>query len=351
MSKRLIALLSALLLVIVIGLSACSGSTGNHTATDVQAGGRNADAGAAAGETAGQQPAEEEAAGGMRTYTDHFGEVTIPVQPQRLLVMVSRYAEYLISLGVDPQLATYVRIVEPEYRQELFASHGVEIIDYPQYEHNFELLLELDPDMIITMSAGLEANVYEQLNKIAPTVAISSGPSMDAMPLLAGLFGKEAEYETVMKEFNAKVEQAKVTLDEALGDSTVMVIRVEPKEYRVLGPKHEFGSSKLLYHQLELNIPEALADAAAWFNPVSLETLPEINPDYIFIENRVAEGSDTTESWDQLMDSSLWRGLKAVQAGRVFPLNTSDFVGGEGPVGYSHLIDYIVSSLAPATGR
>lgn len=344
MAKRLVVLLTAVW--IMVGLTACSGGKeANQAITSSTS--ANSEVNTEIN-TEVQTEESQEASEETHTYTDHFGEVTIPVNPQRLLVLVSRYAEYLVSLGVDPKMVTYVPSVEPEYREKLLHAHGVEIIQYPQYEHNFELLIQLEPDMILTMSAGTEENVYEQLSKIAPTVALSAGPSMDeAMPLLAELFGKEAEYEAVQKDFNAMLDEAREVLQAAIGDSTVMVLRVEPKQYRVLGPNHASGSSRLFYHQLGLKIPDELADLEAWFTPLSLESLPEIDPDYMFIERRVAEGTDTTESWEQLMDSVLWKRLKAVQSGNVFPLNTSDFVGGEGPFGYAHLVEYIISSLVP----
>lgn len=325
-------------ILLVIALTACSSQ---QTASQASAGAneglvKNSEASAKAGEASTE----------TRSYTDQFGEVTIPVHPQRLLVLSTRYAEYLISLGVNPQMVTYVPIAEPEYREELFTSHGVQMVKYPQYEQNYELLLELSPDMILGMSAGMDAEVYERLNKIAPTVALPAGPSMEeAFPLLADLFDKKAEYQAVMAEFNQKAEQAKAALGQALGNKTVMVLRVEPKDYRVLGQLSNLGSSKLFYHQLGLNIPAVLANEKAWFTSLSQEKLPEIDPDFIFIEVRAAEGSNSEGNWKELEKSNLWKNMKAVRAGHVYPLKTNDFVGGEGPIGYSRLIDYIVSCL------
>lgn len=362
MGNRWVGLGVAVLLL--IGLAACGGGNANDT---------NAGAGAGAGIGAGSGNAAKDAAdnaannagtgaeapvdgtegmaGETHTYTGLYGDVTVPVQPQKLLVTSTRYAEYLIEMGVVPQMLLYAPLVEPDYRADYFTSHGVELIEYPQYEQNFELLLTLGPDMIVGQGLGMDEKAYEQLSKIAPTVPVNAGPAMEeAMPLLAELFGKEAEYERIKAAFAAKAEEAKAQLAEAIGEQTVMVLRVDPKQYRFLGQHAVMGSSQLFYKQLGLTIPPALADAPDWFTPFSLEVLPEIDPDFIFIERRIAEDTDASESWDQLMASSLWQGLKAVQAGRVFPLATNDFVQGEGPVGYAYLIDYIVSSLAPDSG-
>ncbi len=297
---------------------------------------------------ANEVPAQEGAEAETRTYKDRFGDVTIPVAPKKMLVIGTRYAEYLISMGIKPAMVLGVPSVEPEYRLEYFKSNGVEFIDYPQYEQNYELLLTLAPDMMLTMGVGLEENVYDQLKMIAPTVAIDAGPSMDeAMPILAQLFDKETEYKTVKETFDNKAEKAKLALDEAIGDSTVLVLRADDKNYRVLGQRANMGSSKLFYQQLGLNIPERLADEEAWFTVISMEILPELDPDYIFLENRKAENFNGNESTKQLMDSAVWKNLKAVKTGKVFDLDTRDFVGGEGPIGYDKMIDYIVSSLIP----
>ncbi|WP_019914127.1 ABC transporter substrate-binding protein [Paenibacillus sp. HW567] len=283
-----------------------------------------------------------------RTYKDQFGEVTIPQEPKKLLVIGTRYAEYLISMGIKPAMVAGVPSVEPEYRSEYFKENGVQLIDYPQYEQNYELLLSLAPDMIVAMGFGMEQDVYEHLSQIAPTVAISSGPSMDeAMPVLAELFGKQAEYKRVKAEFDSTVEKAKLALDKAIGDHTVLVLRADQKNYRVLGQRAKMGSSQLFYHQLGLKIPEQLAKEEAWFTVISMELLPEMNPDYIFVENRQAANFNGDETTKELKKSNIWNGLKAVKEGKVFTLDTRDFVGGEGPIGYPKLIDYIVSSLIP----
>lgn len=321
-----------------IGLSACSVKESNQQ-----------DAGSKTAEvtTEGQnQESTNTQAAQNHIYKDKFGEVKIPVEPKKLLIIDTRYAEYLISMGIKPAMVAGVKSVEPEYRIDYFKENGVEFIDYPQYEHNFELLLSLAPDMILVMGNSVEENVYEQLSQVAPTVALNAGPSMDeAMPMLAELFGKETEYEAVKAEFDSKAEQAKIALDQAIGDSTVLVLRADQKNYRALGQRAKMGSSKLFYDQLGLKIPERLGNEEAWFTVISLEVLPEINPDYIFIENREAANFNGNETMKTLEKSSIWNNLKAVQSGKVFPLDTRDFVGGEGPIGYAKLIDYIVSSL------
>jgi iron complex transport system substrate-binding protein len=283
-----------------------------------------------------------------RTVTDMFGEVEIPTNPQRMIVTSTRHAEYLIELGIIPSGVLYVADAEPDYRFDYFAEHGVEMIEYPQYEQNFELLTTLNSDLIVAYGAAAGDGVYEQFSKIAPTIAVPGTVFMkDAMPALAAIFEREDQLASATAAYLEKVETAKTKLAPYVKDKTVLVLRVDPKQYRYLGMNSQ-GASELFYQQLGLQIPEALKAGDAWFNPLSLEILPEINPDYIFIEKRILEGSDSDQSWEDLMGNVLWKKLDAVQNKRVFQVETKDLVQGEGPIGFTYLIDFIVESITAA---
>ncbi|THF76746.1 ABC transporter substrate-binding protein [Cohnella fermenti] len=301
--------------------------------------------------SASVEPASTDAAGeesATRMVTDMYGEIEVPVAPKRMLVTNTRYAEYLIEMGITPAFVLYVAESEPDFRSEYFTEHGVEMIEYPQYEQNFELLASLDTDLIVVSGNGTDEATYEQLSKIAPTIAVPGSFFMeDGMPALAQVFDVESEYEQAIASYDQYVQEAVAKLSPYTTGKTVMVLRVEPKQYRFLG-MNSAGASQLFYRQLGFVIPEALEGGESWFNPFSLEILPEINPDYIFIEKRVAEGSDSDESWNDLMNNVLWKNLDAVKHNRVFPVETRDLVQGEGPIGFRHLIDQIVTDITSA---
>ncbi|HBU83502.1 MAG TPA: ABC transporter substrate-binding protein [Paenibacillus sp.] len=313
------------LLVLSLVLSACSGTS-------------NKEAGAST---------EDRGSNETKVVRDQFGEVTIPAHPQNMLVFDSIYAEYLIEMGVIPQMVIFVPEVEPEYRASYFEEHGVQMIEAEQYQYNYEQLLALSPDMIITVGEGMDKGAYDELTKIAPTVALESNSEMkQAMPKLATLFDKTEESVKVLAEFDEKAKQAQQKIAQAIGDKTVLVLRVEHNRYRFMGPKG--GSSSVFFYDiLGLNSPEVIKDSTDWFSQFSLEFLPEMNPDYIFLEDRTLKGYDTKESMDNLKESKVWASLNAVKDNHVFPLKTSDFVTGVGPIGSAKLLDYVVGKLVP----
>jgi iron complex transport system substrate-binding protein len=313
------------LLVLSLVLSACSGTS-------------NKEAGAST---------EDIESNETKVVRDQFGEVTIPAHPQNMLVFDSIYAEYLIEMGVIPQMVIFVPEIEPEYRASYFEEHGVQMIEAEQYQYNYEQLLALSPDMIITVGEGMDKGAYDELNKIAPTVALESNSEMkQAMPKLATLFDKTEESAKVLAEFDEKAKQAQQKIAQAIGDKTVLVLRVEHNRYRFMGPKGG-SSSVFFYDTLGLNSPEVIKDSTDWFSQFSLEFLPEMNPDYIFLEDRTLKGYDTKESMDNLKESKVWASLNAVKDNHVFPLKTSDFVTGVGPIGSAKLLDYVVGKLVP----
>ncbi|MBP1993011.1 ABC transporter substrate-binding protein [Paenibacillus eucommiae] len=324
MSRRFILLFGTALLAII--LVACSNSSDKKQATSTED---------------PEKPA-------TRVVKDIFGDVTIPANPKNILVSNSSYAEYLIEMGVTPQLVLVVPEIEPDYRAPYLQEHGVEMIENAQYEYNYEQLLGLSPDLIIASGRGMETKVYEELSKVAPTIALTSGIGMhDAMPKLAELFDKKEQSEKVLAEFDQKAKAAKEKIHQAIGDKTVLVLRVEPKRYRYLGAKADDDVSRFFYETLGLKIPEIFKDTTEWFTPFSLEILPDIKADYIFVEKRSMENYDSSESLKELEENPLWKGLDAVKNNHVFPLRTNDYISAKGPIGTSLLIDYIVEKLVP----
>lgn len=93
--------LGIMLLAISIMLAACSSGTNEE----------NTAAGTSSTQTEGEASTTEEAANESATKVvqDQFGEVTIPTHPQNLVVFDSIYAEYLIEMGVTPQIVLLTR--------------------------------------------------------------------------------------------------------------------------------------------------------------------------------------------------------------------------------------------------
>lgn len=132
---------------------------------------------------AGETSEVDAAADATRVVVTEQGDVTIPADPERIIVLNSNLAGYLFSLDV-PVMATLpeeVGAVDPEY-PEFWADEATEagtvILPWSEDGFDFEAMLELDPDLIIAGGQGFSAfqatESYDRLSEVAPTVMVSS---------------------------------------------------------------------------------------------------------------------------------------------------------------------------------
>ncbi|WP_251151030.1 ABC transporter substrate-binding protein [Cellulosimicrobium sp. Marseille-Q4280] len=156
---------AALTTAAVLALGACSTST---------------DPGATATDDAAPDTSTSEAAD--RVVVTDQGEVTVPADPQRVVVLNHALAGYLYTLDV-PVLATVPEVTDdpdpafsPFWAEEAEVD-GTELMDWSADGYNLEAILALEPDLIVGGGWGFPlkqaTDVYDGLSQIAPTVLVS----------------------------------------------------------------------------------------------------------------------------------------------------------------------------------
>ncbi|WP_025844184.1 ABC transporter substrate-binding protein [Brevibacillus agri] len=142
------------LLCIMLLLSACSGATSTNQGTAVQP----------------QGDANTVAKAETITYQTTSGEVEIPKNPKRVIVLADSYVGYFLALGIKPVGLSEFALNHPFYAGKV---DGVENIGgYGDDSNSLEKLLELKPDVIVMLD---NAKNIENIKKIAPTIAIKYG--------------------------------------------------------------------------------------------------------------------------------------------------------------------------------
>ena len=142
-------------------------------------------------------------------YKSETGDVEVPKDPQRIVVLNGAVSGSVISLkgniiGVDkwskmnPMYETYLKDVK-------------EVSD-----ENLEQIIELNPDLIIT--ASTDKNI-EKLKKIAPTISYTYGKVDYLTQILeiGKLIGKEKEATEWMKTYKEKVTELGKGIEEKYG--------------------------------------------------------------------------------------------------------------------------------------
>lgn len=270
-----------------------------------------------------------------------FGEVEVPANPERVVVLNEQALDTALAVGVTPIGTVSSRGVDgvAEYLQEQVPD--IEIVGTAR-ETNFESVVALEPDLILA-AAGTDQETYDLLSGIAPTVvpeAVSGAPWQDLTRFYAAALGKDAEIEQVLAEIDARIEELSASLGDNAG-ATVTVVRWMPNGPMVMAASTFTGQ---ILQALGLQLPEFAQEieGAAHSDVLSLENLAEIDTDWIFIATLNAEGADALEA---AMSEPAFEQLAAAQAGQVVPVNGQLWSSTAGPLAAQAILDDIENAL------
>jgi iron complex transport system substrate-binding protein len=290
----------------------------------------------------GQSKAADSGAGAAqqstasRVVATGMGEVTVPSEPKKIAVLVGTYADHLLTLGVKPHAIDSGEGNSYEGKEYIKEQLKDSIPLGSTFTPNLESILAAQPDLILS-NKGAHEKAYKDMSLIAPTILFEN-PDADWRRTLIQVgeaVGKKELAQKKVEEYEAKAASAKAKLQASVGEQKILFLRVLPKEIRVYGVPSRFG--KLLYEDLGLrpaaNIPTNKDQEA-----VSMEKLPEINPDIIFLMN----SSDNIEDFKE---NPLWKNLKAVKNGKIYAAEKDVWPWG-GWLANNQAIDYLLKILA-----
>lgn len=286
-------------------------------------------------------PTTAPAAAAARLVTHAKGETWIPGEPRRVAVLVNFLIDHVLALGLPPVAATTDQGAGdqmPLYLAErLRGTKPVGLALSP----NLEALLAVQPDLILGISPAQDA-FYDNLAQIAPTVLLEIGADWRSMLRRVGeVLGRQEAAQLRLAAFDQKAAQAKARLQQAVGNQSVLLLLVMPKEVRIYGPASAPG--KILYQDLGLEPPAGLpADDA--IRPISLEVLPQLNADHLFVVTRSREAA-SQQALSELRANALWQGLPAVQQGHVYPVDREAWILGRGVLAYEQVIADVLKAL------
>jgi iron complex transport system substrate-binding protein len=268
--------------------------------------------------TASPPAAEQENA--TRVVTDQFGEVEIPTHPQRVAAIYLE--DYMTLLGVEPIVQWY----HPWWGKQDYLELDVPLFDF---SGSIEALLDQDPDLII-VDGGVDKVNYDLYSKVAPTFRLPDemmGDSKAIMKTLGDVLGIPEKADAALQQYTDYINDAKAKLTEAVGDETVIVLRVEIGEKSIVVFGTDNVYSGMIYNELGLK-PHRLAEGVR--NEVlSEELISELDADHIIV---FPSGGDWDSPENQadlaFMDGPLWKGIAAVKNGHVYKVERSHWQSG-----------------------
>lgn len=274
-------------------------------------------------ETASPAPAAEEKTESKtsewpRTITDAVGhEIVLEKKPERIAILHSMYLEYFLALESAPIASTgssrgdAMKALETWETIKPYVGKN-EIIDLGSARDiNLEAILAAKPDVIVTFKGqGNLDKIYDQLIQIAPVIQIDFQDTWQKQTLdCAAIVGKEELAQEIIQETEKSIDEAKALLSQK-SDKKLAIFRTDGKGFIPRGDQK-------YYETFGLTIPE---NYPLDYQMISLETLSEMNPDYIVFQDFKDAAVAFTES--QAV-SSVWQSLKAVKDNKVFYFDDS----------------------------
>ncbi|MFD0586578.1 iron-hydroxamate ABC transporter substrate-binding protein [Paenibacillus sp. GCM10027627] len=252
-----------------------------------------------------------EAASGTIKYQSETGEVEVPANPQRVIVL-SSFAGNVMALGVNLVGVDAWSKKNPRYDEYL--KEAAEVTD-----ESLEKIIELEPDLII----GLDSvkNV-DKLKEIAPTVVFTYG-KVDYLTQhieIGKLLNKEEEARKWVEDFKARAQSAGQEIKAKIGENaTVSVIESFDKQLYVYGNNWGRGT-EILYQEMKLAMPKKVEENALkpGYYAISAEVLPEFAGDYVIL-------SKFADADSSFQETASFKNIPAVKNNRVFEVNGNQF--------------------------
>ncbi|KMS77156.1 iron-siderophore ABC transporter substrate-binding protein [Streptomyces viridochromogenes] len=322
--------LIAVLLAVVLGtavLAACGGADSSSDADDTA-------------KAAGDSSAFP------RTLKTVMGDVKIPSQPKRVVVLDTGELDDVTLLGLDP-----VGAVAPHFKTSggfptYLDGELKNTVDVgPLLEPNLEKIASLKPDLILSSKVRHE-KVYDKLSAIAPTVftETTGGVWKENLKVHAEALGLEKEAAAKLKEYETQAAALGAAIKKKDGGTmpTASVVRF------IAGPTRLYQTnsySGVVLNDIGFQRPKSQIsnDPEVTMKDVSPEEIDQADADLIFVT--AADAEDKTQK-KQVVSNPVWKDLPAVKDGKVFEVPDETWMSGIGV----QAAEEMLKDVAKATG-
>ncbi len=281
-----------------------------------------AEAAPAAENTVDTAPSQQEGEAPAEVTVDTAqGEVTVPFQPERVVVVEHGILDTIDVLGAGSSVAAIPHHGVPSYLADYTTStENAGTL----FEPDYEAINAADPDLIIV--GGRSAATLSEMEAIAPTIDLSFGWGSDEFMstfesntlALGQIFGAEEQAEAAIAEVNASATDIATQAADA-GEG--LVLMTSAGEVSAYGPAAE-GRFDFVYNLLGVTpaVDQVAIDDHG--DAISFEFIAELNPDLLIVLDRDAAIGEPGDSAQAVLDNDLVNGTTAVQEDKVAYVDT-----------------------------
>ncbi|EON70881.1 helix-turn-helix domain-containing protein [Lysinibacillus sphaericus] len=263
------------------------------------------------------------------TYKGANGEVEIPKNPQRIIVVANNHVGYLLALGITPVGMSDRALSNPFFEGKI---DGVE--SYGD-SSSLEKIVDLKPDLIFTLD---NMENLDNIEKIAPTIAIKYGDKDYREQLLeyGEILGKEKKAQEWIANWDEKIAKYKPSIQGIVSDQKVSILGGTAKSIGAFGDFYGRGG-EIIYKEFNLKAPDIIQqgaiDSKEGYYSLSLEKLPEYAGDYLFISENLEQ---------EIKENVLYQSLLVVKNNRVFPIDEDAYYFND-PISLEQQLEEVVN--------
>lgn len=326
---------SALALSAVLALSACGGASDDAASTD------------------NSSATSSSASSSTVTVEDNFGTQEISTPPTKVAVTDNRSFEILDSWGVEP-VAAPLQLV-PSTLDSL--KNNENVVDIGNHrEPDLEALAAAEPELIINGQRFQQ--YYEDIKELNPDATLVELEPREGEPMidelkrqtttLGEIFGKQAEADQLVSDFDAAVERVKKAYDPskkvmALNVSGGEIGYIAPGEGRFYGP---------LFDELGLTPALTLENGSDNHegDDISVEAIADSNPDWILVLDRdaaVSQGENQASAESVVKENAALQNVTAIKEDNVV-LAPADTYTNENIITYTEVLNAYAEALEKA---
>ena len=262
--------------------------------------------------------AEGNGEGETLVVTYELGETTVNKNPKRVVVFDYGILDSLDKLEVEGVVGL-VQDGLPEHLNK-FASEDYSSIGSLK-EPDMEKIFELSPDLIII--SGRQADYYEELNKIAPTIhlGVDNENYLESfkvnMNILGEIFSEEKAVEKELATVTEAVEKLKIKVTEKGVNGLIAL--ANDGAFSVYGAESRFG---IIHNGFGVIPVDETIESSTHGQKASFEYIVEKNPQYLFVVDRAAIVGGTTSA-KELFENDLMAKTDAYKNGNIVYLDPS----------------------------
>ncbi|OME83968.1 hypothetical protein BK120_12685 [Paenibacillus sp. FSL A5-0031] len=268
-----------------------------------------------------------------RTVKDAYGDVLVPANPAKIVVLDIGALDNLLELGITPIGAPSILAAGDPYPAYLKGTEGISNIGSVN-EPNLEAIDALKPDLIIGNKDTHDA-IHDQLTKIAPTVFVETlGVTWKAnLQLHAEAVNKQAEGQKLLDAYNGKITDLK----SKLADKGKSVSLFRPRADKIqIYLKDTFAGT--IMTDAGINRPES-QNIEGFSKDVTEEQMSSLDGDIILWFNREPDAFAKVEK------SALWASLNGVKSNSVHSVDWEYWMSGLGIQAVNKVVDDLQSFL------